>query len=125
MAIDRLFLIQLANFNSDLRRYAGFTVKDTILVYALECDREISPAEICKHILIKKSNLTVAAGELLEDCLLEKAKNENDKREISYKITEKGRKYLEEKEKKIKESFKLCFGERASEFGTFLDKIYK
>ena len=65
-----------------------------------------------------KSNLALLCNKMVKDGVIVKVKNSDDKRVISYYITEKGEKELAVTVKKIEEKFKGIFSsEKEYELG--------
>lgn len=57
-----------------------------------------------EKMMIPKSNLTLIANKLIEEGLIEREFNKNDRRIIILRITEQGRKYLAEHRDKVKQN---------------------
>lgn len=62
----------------------------TRFLFLLSQEESLSPNYFIKRLGIAKSNLTLLCRGLLKEGVIEKTKNEQDKRGIYYKITEKG-----------------------------------
>ncbi len=60
-------------------------------LFVLSQNEFLSPNHFIKRLGIAKSNLTLLCKGLLKEGVIEKTKNEADKRGIYYKITDKGR----------------------------------
>ena len=68
-----------------------------------------SPPELMEQLCMVKSNLALLCNKMVKDGVIVKVKNSDDKRVISYYITEKGEKELAVTVKKIEEKFKGIF----------------
>lgn len=60
------------------------------------------PKEICKVLNMAKSNLAILASKLKNENFLTQEKNDNNKKEIYYKVTPLGKSKLDEKIEAIK-----------------------
>lgn len=77
-----------------------FTVKFQIL-YLVEKYGKTSPKILIKELVLAKSNLALIASEMIHNGLIEKGKDEHNKKEIYYTITPKGKQVLAEKMKAV------------------------
>ena len=77
-----------------------FTVKYQIL-YIIKKNGKTSPKLLIKELVLAKSNLALIASDMISQGLIEKGKDEHNKKEIFYIITEKGNEMLTEKMKSI------------------------
>lgn len=68
-----------------------------------------SPIELMERLCMVKSNLALLAGKMVEDGAAEKLRGSEDRRVISYRITEKGEAELAETLAKLEEKFKGIF----------------
>ncbi len=71
-----------------------------------------SPIDLMELLCMVKSNLALLCNKLVEDGAVVKVKNSEDKRVISYHITEKGEKELAEVLEKLEEKFKGVFSNK-------------
>ena len=67
----------------------NLTLKDKFLILLNE--RPLTPFNLISMLGIAKSNLTLISNSLLKENLIEKKKDEIDKRNIVYNITDKGK----------------------------------
>lgn len=82
-------------------RNAGiFQVKHQIL-FVISRNKQTAPKELIERLNIAKSNLALACNALIREGLIEKSKDEDNKKEIFYTITESGLKELKEKYRSI------------------------
>jgi len=73
-------------------------------------DKTLSPSDVMTLLHLSKTNLAILMNTMVEENLVIKTKNSSDKREITYKITEDGRQYLEQR-LNIIESYAKSIGE--------------
>ncbi len=72
-----------------------FTVEDQML-YVIVNNGPIAPRDIVKKLNIVKTNLASLANTMIRDGMIEKRHLPENKKEIEYTATEKGRKILQE-----------------------------
>ena len=70
-----------------------FTVRYQIL-YLIASNKKTSPQDIIYELKMAKSNLALIAGKMIEDGLIFSQKEEGNRKQIFYYITEKGKKEL-------------------------------
>lgn len=75
------------------------------ILYIVNKKESVSPKEIILELNIAKSNLAILAKKMIEDGLIESHKDADNRREIFYTITEKGRDVLKEKLDRIDGDF--------------------
>ncbi len=73
-----------------------FSVKYQIL-FLVSKNRGCSPKELIERLNLAKSNLALACNSLVEEGLLEKRKDDGNKKEVFYYITKNGEKELDER----------------------------
>ncbi len=80
-----------------------------------------------RKIMISKPNLTVMADKLIEENLIERTYDPNDRRVIILKITEKGKNVLEKHKIKIKEvivkKFDMLSDEEINKLNELVDEM--
>ena len=98
MNLDVLKMLKLnAKLNNLLEGFDDFlytkkinlTIKDKILIFLYE--KPLSPIELIKMLSVAKTNLALVCQSLIKEDLIKKQKDEIDKRNIVYLITEKGK----------------------------------
>lgn len=98
MNLDVLKMLKLnAKLNNLLEGFDDFlytkkinlTIKDKILIFLYE--KPLSPFELIKMLSVAKTNLALVCQSLIKEDLIKKQKDEIDKRNIFYLITEKGK----------------------------------
>lgn len=98
MNLDVLKMLKLnAKLNNLLEGFDDFlytkkinlTIKDKILIFLYE--KPLSPFELIKMLSVAKTNLALVCQSLIKEDLIKKQKDEIDKRNIVYLITEKGK----------------------------------
>lgn len=77
----------------DANKKSVLTMKHKVL-FALYENGETSPSYLINKLCIAKSNLALLCKGLQEEGLITSQKNESDKRNITYKLTNKGENYL-------------------------------
>lgn len=77
-----------------------FSVKFQVL-YIIASNEMTSPSELIFQLNMAKSNLALIAKKMISEGLITSVKVEGNKKQIYYKITEKGRAQLDEKIKMI------------------------
>ncbi len=77
----------------DFNKKSVLTMKYKLL-FLLNEEEECSPSVIINKLCIAKSNLALLCKGLLEEGLITSRKNDEDKRNITYKITTRGQKEL-------------------------------
>ncbi|MBP5592605.1 MAG: MarR family transcriptional regulator [Clostridia bacterium] len=65
----------------------------------------LSPPDLMDKLCMVKSNLAPLCNSLVKDGLIEKLRGKNDRRSITYRITEKGRAKLAGVEKSLESKF--------------------
>lgn len=75
------------------------------ILYVVNRKESVSPKEIISELNIAKSNLAILAKKMIEDGLIESHKDADNKREIFYTITEKGKTALKEKLDRIDDEY--------------------
>lgn len=60
-------------------------------------NKSLSPSDLMSILHLSKTNLAILMKNMIEENLVTKTKNTSDKREIIYKITDLGTKYLDER----------------------------
>lgn len=75
------------------------------ILYIVNRKEFVSPKEIISELNIAKSNLAILAKKMIDDGLIESHKDTENRREIFYNITEKGKAVLQEKLDKIDEDY--------------------
>ncbi len=81
-----------------------------------------SPIDLMEKLCMVKSNLALLCNKMVADGVIVKVKNSEDKRVISYHITEKGENELERTTALIEEKFKGVFSSE-KEYGEGLEKF--
>lgn len=108
MNLDVLKMLKLnAKLNNLLEGFDDFlytkkinlTIKDKILIFLYE--KPLSPFELIKMLSVAKTNLALVCQSLIKEDLIKKQKDEIDKRNIFYLITEKGKLKAEELLKEV------------------------
>ncbi len=108
MNLDVLKMLKLnAKLNNLLEGFDDFlytkkinlTIKDKILIFLYE--KPLSPFELIKMLSVAKTNLALVCQSLIKEDLIKKQKDEIDKRNIVYLITEKGKLKAEELLKEV------------------------
>ena len=74
-------------------RKINLTIKDKILIFLYE--KPQSPYNLIKLLSIAKTNLALICKALIKDNLIQKQRDEVDRRNIVYNITEKGKEKAE------------------------------
>ena len=88
----------------ETNKSAVITSKVKILL-ELSKAQSVTPSIIKHNIGLAKSNVAIICNRLIEEGLVLKSKDSLDTREISYSITEAGKKFLEEFLLKTKRNF--------------------
>ena len=88
----------------DANKKSILTMKHKVL-FLLNENGETSPVYLINKLCIAKSNLALLCKGLLEEGLIISKKNESDKRNITYKITQKGEKELDNFLKSMSEQY--------------------
>ena len=83
----------------------SFVTLRTKVLYLLSL-RPAQPPELMERLCMVKSNLAILCNKMSADGVIEKERNSDDKRVISYHITDKGRAELTETVRLIEEKFK-------------------
>lgn len=83
-----------------------FTVKYQIL-YLVSSNEKVSPQELIFELNMAKSNLALITKKMVQEGLLISTKEPDNKKQIYYVITEKGKEALKEKMKVIDNSFSV------------------
>lgn len=81
-----------------------------------------SPPELMERLCMVKSNLALLCNKMVEDGAIVKVKNSEDKRVISYHITEKGERELQETLKLLENKFKGVFSDE-KEYAAGVEKF--
>ena len=80
-------------------------------LFTISTNKNCAPSLLIEHLCVAKSNLAILCRGLIEEGLIVSEKNENDKRNIYYNITEKGNKeldlYYESLEKQVLDNINL------------------
>lgn len=90
--------------NFEHGRGSGVTLRTKIL-YLLDQGAR-SPIELIEKLCMVKSNLAILCNKMVEDGVIAKSKHAEDKRIISYNITDKGREELNRTLETLDEKFK-------------------
>jgi DNA-binding MarR family transcriptional regulator len=85
------------------------------LVGMLENDNGKPMKYFCEKLMIPKSNLTKVANRLIEEGLIERKRDEKDRRIINLYITEKGEEELDKHKQFIKDNIKIKLKELSDE----------
>lgn len=72
------------------------------VVFHLHCGGEASVSEIAKHLSISKSNMTPIIDKLIQENLVERFTDPNDRRIIRVRVTEKGHNFCIKQREKTK-----------------------
>ena len=83
----------------------SFVTLRTKVLYLLSL-RPAQPPELMERLCMVKSNLAILCNKMSADGVIEKERNSDDKRVISYHITDKGRAELAETVRLIEEKYK-------------------
>ena len=83
----------------------SFVTLRTKVLYLLSL-RPAQPPELMERLCMVKSNLAILCNKMSADGVIEKERNSDDKRVISYHITDKWRAELTETVRLIEEKFK-------------------
>jgi DNA-binding MarR family transcriptional regulator len=78
------------------------------LIYVHE-NKIVKPTEIAKNFRITPASVTSQIDKLVEDGWLERVRNEDDKRVIEVKLTEKGKRELPNEIEKLHQSCEWIF----------------
>lgn len=105
--------------NTDNKKKSTLSLKTKIL-YLIS--KNCSPKEITLMLCIAKTNLALIAKSLIDDGLIVRHRNPRDKREISYTLTAKGKKYLNNCLEIIEDNFKNVFSDE-KEYDQAVEKI--
>ena len=89
-----------SSFGRQSRELGSFYCKISNFVYHQK-NGKTSPKLLIKELVLAKSNLALIASDMISQGLIEKGKDEHNKKEIFYTITEKGNEMLTEKMKSI------------------------
>lgn len=76
------------------------------VVFYLHCSGEASVSEIAKNLSISKSNMTPIIDKLIQENLVERFTDPNDRRIIRVRVTEKGRDFCIKQREKTKKHLK-------------------
>ncbi|MGN1223424.1 MAG: MarR family transcriptional regulator [Christensenellales bacterium] len=134
MEIDAEKIIRLNTMLSNLiegfdelyaNRKINLTIKDKILVFLMQ--KSMTPIELIKFLGIAKSNLALISQDLIKEELINKTRDEIDRRNIVFTITEKGKerakKVLEVLNKNINTN--LAYKDNANEINLAIENLIK
>ncbi len=105
--------------NTDNNKKSTLSLKTKIL-YLIS--KNCNPKEITLMLCIAKTNLALIAKSLIADGLIVRHRGLRDKREISYTLTAKGKKYLNSCLEIIESNFKNIFADE-KEYAQAIEKI--
>ena len=88
---------------------AGFTNSEMEVLKFLDGKKDVTMKSISDYLCIKPSSATPVIENLVKKYNLKRVKNLQDRRELRIVLTEKGRKALKEKHKKIHDAIKKIF----------------
>ena len=84
--------------------FAGpFTVKYQVL-FLISSKGRVSPSELMANLNMAKSNIALLAKSMIKEGLILKVKEDDNKKQIYYEITEKGEEKLSEKLNSIEDN---------------------
>ena len=117
----------------DLARYLNSNRLDTTLtmiqlrtVMYISEHNKVKPTEIAKNFMITPASVTSQIDTLVERGWIERVFNQNDKRVIEVKLTQKGAKLLPKEIEKLNESCSWIFKSlNSTEQNTLLELIKK
>ena len=89
-----------------LNKKMNLTIKDKFLIFLL--DGEKSPSELIELLGVAKTNLALISSELLINKLIQKQKDNLDKRLINYSLTPFGKQKADEIMKNINANIQNC-----------------
>ncbi len=114
----RIATRQACNFAHGKGSFVTLRTKALYLISQKPC----SPLDLMEKLCMVKSNLALLCNKMVKDGVIVKVKNSDDKRVISYHITEKGEAELNRTLELIEKKFKGLFGSD-KEYREGLDKF--
>ncbi len=106
-----------------LNKKYNLTIKDKFLVFLLDGNK--TPSKLIELLGVAKTNLALISASLISDGLIQKQKDDVDKRLINYCLTEKGRKKASEIAKILNENLlnTLEYKNKNDEINALVDKL--